>query len=647
MLQLRRSRCIPDDQLKLGRIRTIIMAEGLLGGILGQEEEKPELEASETLRGAEAFAAAVAAKLAGNDPAVARQTVEFLSEQTQLLRVQKEHLKGEYSARLHLLQGQAREVDLRRLGLRLRVGFQLFVVLVACIIGIWAVIMVRDAITSRRVIIEPFHAPPSLATRGIDGAVLAGGLLDELSRLQDATRSSASARDLSGAWTGNIKLDVPETGVSISEISRLLRERFGHDVHVDGDLVETPAGGLALTLRGNGVPPQSFGGPGTDLAKLTVEAAEYVYSKSQPARWAYYLQNVGRAEEAIAFCRAALGSVSKEDRPYLLNVWAYSIDSTGGSPREALVLFRAALKLKPDYWVAHNNVMNSLWILGDEEGAWRAGEDLRKAAGGRPGRAPELVYENWDAFTWNLGAWLTATTADAEANAGVGTGGSTAGTSIADIDARLHDPEAAELALKTTKEDRHDLTIGALTHFVRGRLAAEAGEAASATTEMEAFGAAYQDPAVSTAYPGYNCWIAPAEEAAGHPAKADALLITAGTFVDCYRFRADILDGRGDWVRAQRVYADAVALAPDLPASYYSWGVALLKHGDLNEATAKLKDAHRRGPHWADPLKAWADVLVKQGHPKEALAKYDEALKYAPNWAALKEARAAVAMQKS
>jgi tetratricopeptide (TPR) repeat protein len=623
------------------------MAEGLLGGILGHEEEKPELEASEALRAAEAFAAAVAAKLAGNDPAVARQTVEFLTEQTQLLRVQKEHLKGEYSARLHLLQGQAREVDLRRLGLRLRVGFQLLVVLVACIIGIGAVIMVRDAITSRRVIIEPFHAPPNLATHGIDGAVLAGGLLDELSRLQDATRSSASARDLSGAWTGNIKLDVPETGVSVSEISRVLTERFGHDVHVDGDLVETPTGGLALTVRGNGVPPQSFGGSATDLAKLTVEAAEYVYSKSQPARWAYYLHNVGRAEEAIAFCRAALGSASKDDRPYLLNVWANSINSTGGSPREALVLFLAALKLKPDYWIAHNNVMNSLWILGDEEGGWRAGEDLRKAAGGRPGRAPELVYENWDAFTWNLGSWLAATTADAEANAGVGTGGSTAGTSIADIDARLHDPEAAELALKTTKEDPHDPTIGALTHFVRGRLAAEAGEAARAATELEAFGAAYEDPAVSTAYPGYNCWIAPAEEAAGHPDKADALLKSAGTFVDCYRFRADILDGRGDWVRAQRAYADSVTLAPHLPASYYSWGVALLKHGDLNEAAAKLKDANRRGPHWADPLKAWADVLVKQDHPKEALAKYDEALKYAPNWAALKEARAAVAKQKT
>jgi tetratricopeptide (TPR) repeat protein len=121
----------------------------------------------------------------------------------------------------------------------------------------------------------------------------------------------------------------------------------------------------------------------------------------------------------------------------------------------------------------------------------------------------------------------------------------------------------------------------------------------------------------------------------------EALIIlgAGGTYVDCYRFRGDILDGRGDWVGAQRAYADAVALAPDLPAAHYSWSVALARHGDLAGAEAKLKDANPRGPNWADPLKAWGDVLVKQGHGKQALAKYQEALKFASNWAALKQAR--------
>ena len=113
--------------------------------------------------------------------------------------------------------------------------------------------------------------------------------------------------------------------------------------------------------------------------------------------------------------------------------------------------------------------------------------------------------------------------------------------------------------------------------------------------------------------------------------------------MDCYRFRADIFDGRGDWPGAQKAYAEAVALAPDLPAAYYSWGLALARHGDLAAAVVKLQNANQRGPRWADPLKAWGDVLVRQGHPKQARAKYDEALRLAPNWGALRAARAAVA----
>jgi len=85
------------------------------------------------------------------------------------------------------------------------------------------------------------------------------------------------------------------------------------------------------------------------------------------------------------------------------------------------------------------------------------------------------------------------------------------------------------------------------------------------------------------------------------PDKADAILKATGNFLDCYRFRGDILDHRGDWAAAQKACAGAVALAPELPAGYYSWGLAL--------------------------------------------AKYHAALKYAPNWKHLKDARAATAKQ--
>jgi hypothetical protein len=60
------------------------MAEGLLGGILGEDDEKVEGDSADALARSEAFAAAIAAKLAGNDPEVARDTSAFLKEQTEL-----------------------------------------------------------------------------------------------------------------------------------------------------------------------------------------------------------------------------------------------------------------------------------------------------------------------------------------------------------------------------------------------------------------------------------------------------------------------------------------------------------------------------------------------------------------------------------
>jgi tetratricopeptide (TPR) repeat protein len=613
------------------------MAEGLLGGVLGGDDED---QAGSSKVGPDGFSAALAANLANQSPEVAAETVAFLRQQTKVLRVQEKTLEAEH-------EFFETEWGPRLLGIRMRMGLQLFLILAATVIGIVAAVLIRDAVTSRRVVIEPFDIAPNVAARVPSGKIVASELLDELSRLQDATRSNSAARDLTGAWAGNIKLDVPETGISVGEIFRVLRERFGHDVHIDGDLIQTSTGGVALTVRGNGVPPKTFSRSAPELEKLTVEAAEYVYSKSQPSRWAAYLNAVQRYAEEIAFCQTAVASADPAERPGLLRYWALGIEAIGGSTREALALYRAALKLQSDLWSVHADIQNDLMMLGDEEGAWRAGEDMRKAAGGRPGRADEYEYQNWDYLTWNLRTWLEAAVGHADATAGAGTNTSAAGPEIADIQARLHDPDAAELALKTTKQDPHDPSIAALTHFVHGRLAAEAGDAATAATEMEAFGTAYANPAVASNNPGYHCWIAPAEEAAGHPDKADALLNAAGTFVDCYRFRADILDGRGDWAGAQKAYADAVALAPDLPAPYYSWGVALAKHGNLDGAASKLKDANQKGRHWADPLKAWGDVLSKQGHKKEALAKYDAALKYAPNWKQLKDAREAIAQQES
>src|SRR3977135_1129283 len=135
------------------------MAESLLGGILGEDDERLEGESSDALARAEAVVPAIDAKLAGGDPEVARDTSAFLKEQTELLKVQREHAKDEHALRIAHLRNQLREETVRRLGLRLRVGFQMFLVLIAAAIAGVVAIMIHDAVTSRRVIIEPFDAP--------------------------------------------------------------------------------------------------------------------------------------------------------------------------------------------------------------------------------------------------------------------------------------------------------------------------------------------------------------------------------------------------------------------------------------------------------------------------------------------------------
>jgi tetratricopeptide (TPR) repeat protein len=618
-----------------------VAESGAVSGVLGTESDSSaEGSPPEISTPLDPTAAALAAEAAKNDPELAEEASDYFRKQSRLVEIQTEHLHEQRAVNLQLLK-------LRRFDERLRVGLRLFVILVATIIGIGGVILIHDAVTSRSVVIEPFETPAALVERGLTGTVVASSVLDQLTRLQAATRSLMQRRDLSNAWFQEIKLTVPEAGISIGEISQLLKARFSHDIHVSGDVVQAQEGGLEVTVRGDGLLPQTFSGASDQLAKLTTEAAEYVYAQSQPALWAQYLIDSGRYQEAIQFCKMSIGSSSGPDRPVLLTYWATAIAQSSGTGPQALALVEWAIRLQPDYWSAYNVWSGLQNLLGHEEDVWKMGENMRKIAGGRPGRAPEFEYSDVDWISWNLPAELAALTSNASASFGAGTFPFAVGPAIALTYAEMHDPTAAELALQMTRPDANDPSISASAHAVRGMLAAESGEAAQSVSEWEAFLLAYSDPAVSWADPGLHCWVAPAEEAAGHPDKADAVLKSGGTFVDCYRFRGDILDQRGDWAMAQKAYTEAVALAPDLPAGYYSWGLALAKHEDLVGAEAKLREANKCGPHWADPLKAWGDVLVKQGKIKEALARYDEALKYAPNWKQLKEAREAAAKQRS
>jgi TPR repeat len=629
------------------------MAEGILGGILGEGEEKPEVESPEALASAEAFASAVAAKLAGNDPEVARRTADFLISQSQLLKVQKRHLEEEHGLRIAHLRNQLAEESVRRFGLRLRVGFQLFLVLVATTIGAGLLVLVYDAFHSRNVIIHSFDIAPGLAATSPGGKIVAASLLDRLTQLQAATRIAAEKRGLSNAWTNEISIEVPETGLSSGQIEHLLKERFGHDEQIVGDLTKTDTDGLALTVRGTHILPKTFADPSGHLESLMNAAAEYIYGESEPGLFAKYLVDASRPDEAIVFAKSHLSRVTLEERAILLNYWANALEDRGGTNAnvESLPLYKEALRLKPDYWSAYNNLMVSLGNTGDVEGLIKVGKEMIRIAGGRPGRAAENFYGVYDSWVDNLQALRAEQLADMEASGGgtLTTTSGAEGLSVAWTEVLLHETDAARLRLQTTVWDKNSLPDVAIASLVETLLAAELGDLASSANAWDVFAKAYADPAVAAQNTPMICYSAPTYEKTGQSRKAEAALEAVGalTIPNCYFNRADVVDLRGDWTGAKEWYVKAIKLAPSYPDGYYAWGLALAKHNDLKGAEEQFRLANLNGPHWADPLKAWADVLVKQGKTKEALTKYDEALKYAPNWKQLKEAREALEKQKT
>ena len=594
--------------------------EGVLEGILGGGED----EAAETPVAADPAALAIAMRAVASDPALAAEAGDYFRRQSRYVELQTEHAEKT----MPLLVSQLR---LKFFTDRLRACIQIAIILAALAVVAAIGTMLADAVSSRSVVVESFGAPPALAASGINGTSVASSLLDQLTRLQAATREVRDKRALASAWANDIKIELPDTGISIGEIDRVLHERFGHDLHIGGDLMRNAKGELVLTVRGGGVLPKSF--TGDELETLTREAAEYIYGRAEPTLYATYLINTGRNREAVDFTTRAIATVDREEQAYLYNAKGNAFENIGGDTVKALSFYEEALRRKPDYWRAWSNKTTTLVMLGREEEAWREGTRMRQAAGNA---APGFTYETFYILTWDLPAWRAALAADVEAHGGVGSTLSAETPVIAEIDTRLHDPAAARRDLDVSIKDNESPSIDAMIHFARGRIAAETGDTATAAAEMEAFGAAFADPAVSSNFPGYTCWIAPAEEAAGNRDKADAVLASAGDYVDCGRFRGDILAGRGDWNGAVAAYKQAIALAPDLPAGYYGYGVALLRHGDAAGAATQLAEANQRGPHWADPLKFWGDALKQQGRAAEAQQKYREAARYAPEWSALK-----------
>ncbi len=645
------------------------MADELFDGILGGDDDKSESAASEPTAGAEAFAAAIAARLSGSDPGVARKTEVFLEKQARLLDLQAQHLEDEHTSRLTHLRLTVGAAKRKRYADYMRNALYTCIALLVIGVLLAAVRMTVEAISDHGLVVEDFTVPSDLAARGVTSQALAEDLASRVAAIRAFTNSHSLtySSDVRADQASVLKVQIPETGISIDELERFLHRWLGHQTVVNGELLAGEDGSISLVLHIAGADPIVVSGSSADLNDLLQTAAEKAFAVFDPGNDVIYLDSKGRRAEAydsaVRYVHSArLAALSSRDRAD-----AYALVS-GRDPnaRRGLSSALIATDIDPRVLVGWYEAAAASSDLGHDEAVV---DFARKWIGTR--RQDQLASQQ-DAYPWTIAyghSYIDQRTGDFAAlrddfqvfDRRPDVPFTHRYAERAQVAALLHDEAAArqELGLAlaagppdgTVLQARWDVSSAA-HDWPEARDAANAlvaAEVAQKSAELKSdpqrpeFAAPY-DLALATQY--YPL-LAYAEAMTGDTASASALISQTPT--DCYlcvRTRAKVAAAAGDAATADRWFAEAVRQAPDLPMAYFEWGQALLARGDLAGAAREFSLAHDKGPHFADALKGWGDALAKQGRRSDALAKYDEALKYAPQWTALKQARNAAASQR-
>jgi Flp pilus assembly protein TadD len=581
--------------------------------------------------------AVAGALAAGADPALRARADAFLEEQTRLTRLQIEDMRAENRLRHWSLR--VRHIsDVMKLAFEISLAF----ILIAIAVGLGAAIW--NASQDDGLVVESFSVPPDLAGRGLSGVVIAAKLLDKLSALQAATVSNRASSSYANNWDGDIKLQIPDTGISIGEFNRSLHAWLGHQTRITGEVWRTPTG-IAVTARAGHDTSPAFTGSEADLDKLMQQAAESVYRATQPYRYAVYLANANRAKEAEVAYRALIAEGSPTDR-----AWAYiGIENIYANHAEfgrALRTANSALALKPDFIMVYVNVAGIETQLQHDEAALAAYRKVVALVEGQ--RDPDIGELAWKigtlageaALAGDVGDYVAQLDYDRQSEALSNFNGQAENARQNDIVAYafLHDGAGAREAYANLPPASDPQVVfgreGSRTFadVLFGRWQTLLEKRTMFDTALAKLGVVGKIAAQRQFWP----IAADAMAESGDLASAHRLIDrTPADCVLCLRVRGH-LDALGkNWGGADYWLARAAHLAPSPPFVWTDWGHMLLAKGDLDGAITKFAIANQKGPHFADPLELWGEALIAKNRSDLALAKFEEAAKYAPNWGRL------------
>jgi tetratricopeptide (TPR) repeat protein len=538
----------------------------------------------------------------------------------------------------HHLHEQLNQIHLdvweKKLGVLLRLATLVVGLVFAGGLGM----MVWDAAHSKGLIITPFSVPPSLKERGLDGQVIASQVIDRLNHMTKS-ESSRSVQSYANNWGEDIKVEIPETGVSIGELRDFLKDWLGHDIRISGEVYKT-ADGIAVTARTSGEEGATFTGKEGDLDSLLQQAAEHVYEVTQPYRYANYLDRnyspagaAQRVAKATQIYRKLIAGDDPVERAWAWNGLGTLAFRWQSDNRLALSYYHKALEQVPDFTIGYY-ALSSRVAPGtlDREEEWIS--SVRQAVrllhrpsipDLNPHYVPNARISSEMELALATGDFATAISAGRQGAAlpddfSVLARGNFIGTGMIAM-SRGHDPGAVRAWMREL--NIHQLKAVATQSALwldleqqdwRDVLAIEA-------VGRKRFLAAGNGTAAGAAsFERFRPFFALAHAHMGDFAGAEALIApTAGDNDDAVRARALIAELEGQHARADWWFARSDAQAPSLPFTDALWGEALLKRGQADAAIEKFKLSSKKGPHFADPLEGWGEALMAKNQSHLAL----------------------------
>ncbi len=531
---------------------------------------------------------------------------------------------------------------------RIRAVRDIAIAVVVLLLAAGVLGFVWNARQASGLVIQPLSTPPDLAQRGLDSRAVSSQLLDRLNRLQAETDSIRAANTYASNWQGDVSVEIPSTGVSIGELDHWLRGTLGRETVISGEV--TRAGeSLSMTVRTPAGGGRTVVSPTGDLDALVQGAAEAIYEMTQPYRYAIYLQQGGRQDEGVAVLRKLAASGAPLDRAYANMALGLDLDRQGYSD-QAMVRYRRALEIDPDFAPAENNLGGVYDRTGDTERALASANRLVRILNG-PGRrglqpGPAEVAE----------ILSRALIADYQGDA-VGAA-DLAGTLAGKLD-YAGTVRAAPLFQARLLVAAHDLAqarrvladVGVASpiqsYQITGRADALAIPTADlliarelwpeALAELQVWEGLVSQP-IHIAQVPILIWPRMAEVMGRMGRAEEAVALIGRTPTNCYRCltaRARIAELAGDRAAADRWSAEARRQGPSLPFAFAERGQMLMGRGDIAGAIAFYEQAVERGPRWADPQKYWGDALMARGDEAGAIRRYRAAADRAPQWGAL------------